>query len=321
MGKSDKRERKKTIIQKYLPNCYYSTSVFTYGRIPHSKIDGACSAYSGYVDYDDVFGLIDETVFGSGKRGMLFTENGFYTDGSSGYHEYKDGITFRSLSNGYNLTSMNEMLTKLYEIEAEPSGWEIAGSLLGTAFDLLQAISEETETEPDSSSTREVYEENYLDNQNLLEEEETDEFQDDSTEWEEGIEALLENANHCYETLTMISIKIDNVLKTQSYEIIKPLSKLKTYLDSCMMPDGTSVESIYDRIMRLGDDSTEIENELEKIAMRSRKKIKYYLSQLRDCDEDEIEAIGDACKKELKKYQEKIKEAILFLDDLLSECM
>lgn len=156
MGKASKRDRKKAVIQKCLPKCTNTWSVYTYGNIPKKCIDGALSSYAGYIEYDDVFGLIDETIFGSGKKGMIFSCDGFYTDRGNGFHKYADHISFTTLANSYNLTAMNEMLTKLYEIEAEPSGWDIAASLLGGAFSFLQEMaaseaesSEDEETDPD----------------------------------------------------------------------------------------------------------------------------------------------------------------------------
>lgn len=333
MGKADKRERKKNIIKKFLPNCYYNSSVYTYGNIPRSKFDGACSSYAGCVDYSDVLGLVDETVFGSGKKGMLFTDNGFYSSGLNRFYEYNEGISFNSLSDAYNLTAMNEMLNKLYEIDSEPSGWEVASSILGAAFDFLQAISEDTESESDDLTTKEVYKENYLDKQNLLETQEKeiqnsldetidclDNVIDSMDEFDDNMEKLVEDADYCYDSLKTITIKIDNVLRTPYHEVIKPLEKLKIYLDSCKMSDGTIVEEMYIKIINLGEEPLETENELKKIAIRCRKKIKNYLIQLQGCnDEDEMEALCNMCKNDLRKYQKKIKEATIRLDDFLSE--
>lgn len=75
-----KRERKIAIIKKYLPQCNSVYKCHVYGDIPQSKITNACSSYAGYVSSRNVLGLIDETFFDTGKKGFLFTEEGFYSD-------------------------------------------------------------------------------------------------------------------------------------------------------------------------------------------------------------------------------------------------
>lgn len=319
MGKSDKRERKKRVIQRYLPNCYYDTSTYTYGNIPKSKINGACSTYAGSVDYEDVFGLIDETVFGSGKRGKLFTVDGFYSDGLNGLQKYIEGISFRSLPAGYNLTAMNEMLNKLYEIESEPSGWEIAGSILGAAFNFLQSASEDDEAE--TAETK--YEVNYQDEPKLLELEDDYDEIDDSDEiddYNEDIEQMKEAINYSLEVFKLTSIKIDNVLKAQNYEISGPIKKLKNHLNNTSTPIGMTAEEFYDRMNSeiMGDGSVKENDVFQKLTVRYQKKIEYYLLQLQDCDEDELEMVSNMCKNDLRKYQRKVKKAISELEEMNS---
>ena len=73
-----KREKKIAVIQEYLPRCNSVYPCYVYGRIPSELINNACMTYAGNVRKENVFGLIDETVFSSGKKGFLFTEDGFY---------------------------------------------------------------------------------------------------------------------------------------------------------------------------------------------------------------------------------------------------
>lgn len=72
-----KREKKIAVIQEYLPRCNSVYPCYVYGRIPSELINNACMTYAGNVRKEDVFGLIDETVFSSGKKGFLFAEDGF----------------------------------------------------------------------------------------------------------------------------------------------------------------------------------------------------------------------------------------------------
>ena len=75
-----KRERKKELIKKYIKNAAGGWSAYSYGNIPKQLVKNACTSYAGAVQYDDVLGLIDITITGSGKKGMLFTSQRVYYD-------------------------------------------------------------------------------------------------------------------------------------------------------------------------------------------------------------------------------------------------
>lgn len=136
-----KVEQKKEIILRYLPRVTTVSSWYTKGNIPRSKFVNASQSYAGKVEYEDVIALIDETVFGSGKRGFLFTIDGFYCDGLKGFKMYKDDISFSSMSSLYNITAMNEMLKELYKVECSVD-WTSLGKLLKTGMDILTEISD-----------------------------------------------------------------------------------------------------------------------------------------------------------------------------------
>lgn len=137
-----KRTKKIRIITQWLDRCATTWNTYTYGNIPANIYRGACT-YAGMVDYEDVFGIIDETVFGSAKKGVMFTEKGWYSSNSKKFIPYSDLRSIRNWA-GYNCTAFNEVLEKLYEIETGPSGWEIAGQIFGA---ILDEIDEYTEKE------------------------------------------------------------------------------------------------------------------------------------------------------------------------------
>ncbi len=136
-----KREQKINIIKEYLPYCSSVFSCYVYGAIPKSKVENACMTYAAKVEYDDVIGLIDETVFGNGKSGILFTIDGFIDSKDARFYSYKEGIQYKQLPSAYNLVNVNKILSRMCEIENQPSGWEIAGAVLGGALDIAKEIS------------------------------------------------------------------------------------------------------------------------------------------------------------------------------------
>lgn len=138
----DKRQQEIVkIIKSCLPISCNGASYYCYGSIPKDKFRNACNEYAGYVDYSDCVGLTDETVFGSAKRGFLFTFDGFYYDGCSSKTYYTEGTQFNNLSSLYNLSAMNGMLEQLYQAATKKSGFEtfldvattVAGGLLEQA--------------------------------------------------------------------------------------------------------------------------------------------------------------------------------------------
>ena len=78
------------------------------------KFNNAREEYAQSVtSINDVLAITEETVFGSGKRGFLFTYDGHYYDGCKGMNSY--ATEFNSLSSWYHLHSFNQMLSNLHE--------------------------------------------------------------------------------------------------------------------------------------------------------------------------------------------------------------
>lgn len=123
-----KRERKIGLIKKYIKNAAGNWNAYSYGNIPKQLVRNACSNYAGAVQYEDVLGLIDISVSGNGKKGMLFTPHKLYYD--NGMLEKKGSVTYRQISdNGtvpsavfgsaYNRQALLELLSGLSQIEGE----------------------------------------------------------------------------------------------------------------------------------------------------------------------------------------------------------
>lgn len=128
-----KREMKITSVQRYLSNVAGSYSSYTYGKIPSSNARNACSTYAGAVRPEDILGLVDITILGDGKKGLLFTEYAVYFNngllGNSGKISYKQIYESGSIPNDifcthYNQQALIELLSLLATIEGEEGGWQ-----------------------------------------------------------------------------------------------------------------------------------------------------------------------------------------------------
>lgn len=123
-----KRERKIEVIKKYIKNVAGTWPAYSYGNIPRNLANNACSSYAGSIQYDDIIGLIDITVLGSGKKGMLFTLQKVYFDnglldkqGSISYkYIYEKGAVPPDVcGSSYNNQALVEVLSELARIEGE----------------------------------------------------------------------------------------------------------------------------------------------------------------------------------------------------------
>lgn len=199
-----KRTKKIRIITQWLDRCATTWNTYTYGNIPANIYRGACT-YAGMVDYEDVFGIIDETVFGSARKGVMFTEKGWYSSNSKKFIPYSDLRSIRNWA-GYNCTAFNEVLEKLYEIETGPSGWEIAGQIFGA---ILDEIDEYTEKEQIQNNNIQFLEEKHTltvaDLKELKYEiEKLGSFLDqiDECRWQEATEEDRENLKAFFESMS-----------------------------------------------------------------------------------------------------------------------
>ena len=180
-------EEKINAVKRYLPKCNSLYDCYTYGNIPRDKFNNACMSYAGHMEYEECLGMIDETLFSSGKKGMIFGVNGFYSSSQNGIMLYKDGIQWKSLGDTYNINIMNEMLEKLCEIDTRLSGWDIAGSLLKGAWDWYQENADKLE----SNNDEEVVE----------------------TDEEDDTEFFLNTVQQCLDHVKEIQVCVDDALE------------------------------------------------------------------------------------------------------------
>jgi hypothetical protein len=319
MGKNSKRERKQQVLSQYLPNCNSLYNCYSYGHIPRDKFYNACRSYAENMDYKDCIGLIDETLFGSGKKGMIFGVDGFYADSHRGIMLYKDGIRYNSLPSSYNITAVNEMLNKLYEIETEPTGWDIAGAIFDSSMNFLQSLSDNSEettkgNETDNncgealsglSETFSKINDALQTLADICDGTSNDEADEDE---KETVRELMENA---LEHINRLQLHVNDALGGELEELLKELHEIGGILDEELNVDGIEVscEAFIDSCvdMLLADeDVDDIEKlDLEKETNKIMENLVEDLSEFDNGDSDELE---EKLKNSLVAYQKKLRK-------------
>lgn len=274
-----KREKKIAVIQEYLPRCNSVYPCYVYGRIPSELINNACMTYAGNVRKEDVFGLIDETVFSSGKKGFLFAEDGFYHSDNNSICRYDEGINYRSLPSSYNLAAFNELLTELYQIETAPTGWDIAGGLLDLASSFLDGLNEEQDTSNESNQSA----------QQLPAESEPLALSD-------GNEAL--DIDDAQEYIKEVLLQVNDVLEYDEDELDSFVEEAQSLIELLEESDG-EIEQEIDELLADGENPTQ----LQKASAKCLQGLELYLPDLEE-DPDNFET----CQRIVRKYLQTIKQ-------------
>ena len=139
-----KEEKMIQLVNDNLYKCVKSTAatVHTYGNIPYKALAGALSKYLN-IDYDEqVIGLIDTTVFGSGKNGAAFTTKGFYMkdmmfDPIFIDYEHWFNINTNNDSVYYNLSEISDLMMELSSIEDDNTWGDVAREIGGIVKDTV----------------------------------------------------------------------------------------------------------------------------------------------------------------------------------------
>lgn len=268
-------EEKINVVKRYLQKCNSVYNCYTYGNIPRDKFNNACMSYAGHMEYEECIGLIDETLFGSGKRGMIFGINGFYKDSQKGIMLYKDDIQWESLGDTYNLNIMNEMLEKLYEIDTRPSGWDIAGGLLKGAWDLYQASSGNIEIDDD-----------------------------DLNEDDEDLAFFMNGIQHCTEHIKELEICVNDALAGDLKEKLDAISAISDLLtDDHAEFEGEEVmcEKMVDGFIMVLTDDNDIDG-VEQINFEE-KTIEIYQCIAEILSKNNKNTMGQEFDRCFKKYQ------------------
>lgn len=128
-----KKERKIEAIKKSIRNIS-TYSWYTYGSIPNRIASNACSSYGGNLSASNILGIVDTSITGNGKTGLIFAEYGVYFNngmfGSTGYIAYREiaktgKISGEIFSSNYNRQALIELLSVLSDIE----GKDLEGTL------------------------------------------------------------------------------------------------------------------------------------------------------------------------------------------------
>lgn len=311
------------IVSTSLPECCNGASCYCYGTIPVDKFRNACKEYAGSVDYSECIGLTDETVFGSGKRGFIFTFDGYYYTGCSSKRYYTEGRTFNNLSSLYNLSAMNNMLKQLYQIATKKSGFEtffdcasaVAGEFLNQAAEQIQRDQEkkdrqETEEMIDTLKACKAFLKEYQSILNQLVEYDFSEM--DSEDFETYYAtlfrsaALLANDTELYEKTEGEALSeeteetFDSVAETVN--LISDLLEMDTddhepiYLRQAIQAYHSSVDAIVDEAEDASEDYEDVVrlfNKGQRAAGKLKKKMKEAISSINDALELAYEELDD----------------------------
>lgn len=112
----DKKAEMLNAVNASLARCCKSASFYLAGNISDKRFRNACKSYAGPVELSECIGMTDETTFGSGKKGFLFTYDGFYASGIQGLKRYTAGPQFKDLPGLYDLDAVNDLLGRLHTI-------------------------------------------------------------------------------------------------------------------------------------------------------------------------------------------------------------
>ena len=151
----DKTGRKIEVIKKYIHNVSkYST--YAYGSIPRDIAQNACNSYGGAISLGNIIGLVDTTITGNGKNGLIFTLSNVYFNngmfGEKGVISYREIAKTRKIPGGifcsdYNQQALIDLLSLLANIEGKDLAGTIddfndrANTAIDKANDILNTVS------------------------------------------------------------------------------------------------------------------------------------------------------------------------------------
>ena len=119
-------EKKIEVIEKYIGSVASTWDTYSYEEIPKRKAVNACCEYAKGITWQDIIGMVDITVTGNGKKGMVFTESEVFYN--NGFLENSGSITYKSIrktkkipggifSTYYNKEVLITMLSELANLE------------------------------------------------------------------------------------------------------------------------------------------------------------------------------------------------------------
>lgn len=135
---------------------WFHDKVYAKPNIPRAKFDGAKASYAPAVAFEDVLILVDDTLFGGAREGMLVTKDGLYSRQKfeDARHIRLDGV--RSLENG----ASNRLMVngaKFFEVAfVEEAAMHLLANRVKTALKESQAASGENKASPEANSAEDL---------------------------------------------------------------------------------------------------------------------------------------------------------------------
>lgn len=122
-----KKQEKIEIVKRRINDCtkYTTDKAYYYGNISDKVFYKAKTSYANMLSKSEVLGLIDTSITGNSKVGMILTEEGIYYKDSwenPGYISYNDiaaneKILDAKLGDKYNLKSLKNMIKEINAVD------------------------------------------------------------------------------------------------------------------------------------------------------------------------------------------------------------
>lgn len=316
-----KQQKAIDIVSSCLPKVCNGAACYCYGSIPRDKFRNACNEYAGNVDFSECIGLTDETVFGSGKRGFLFTFDGFYYDGCNSKKYYSDGISFNKLSSLYYLSAMNDMLSQLYKISIlvikEPppkkSGFEtfldVASAFLEGFADLAAEQQKQEEEQKRRQETEDAIEDlksckSYMKKfQSMLDEYIDDDYSDmDKDELSDFFGAIFRTAAALMNDRKLYELSEGESPEEEEFDSI---GNVIVKVSAMLEVDDEEHEPVY--LMRA----------IESFYSIAASAIIELYDEEKELDDEDLERLFNKGQRAIKKLKKRFKEAYVRINELI----
>ncbi|MBU5478559.1 hypothetical protein KQI69_05010 [Eubacterium sp. MSJ-13] len=123
----ERLQKKRDIVKRGIDSCarYSTDRVYFYGNLTDKAFFAAKQSYAGKVNREMVLGMIDNTITGSAKNGLLLAVDGIYYKRmleSPGYISYADAaenekLLKMKLGDDFMINNLNKMVKEIHAVD------------------------------------------------------------------------------------------------------------------------------------------------------------------------------------------------------------
>lgn len=123
----ERLQKKRDIVKREIDNCakYTTDRTYFYGNLTDKAFFAAKQNYAGKVNREMVLGMIDNTITGNAKNGLLFAVDGIYYKRlmeSPGYISYSDAaqnnrLLSAKLGEDFNIRCISKIVNKIDAVD------------------------------------------------------------------------------------------------------------------------------------------------------------------------------------------------------------